>query len=226
MKDVPYREAVGCLLYIAITVRPDIAWAVTNVARHCNNPGPRHWDAVMRIMRYLRGTANCGITFSRRPDGDQLSAYCDSDWGEEFQTRRSTSGMVTFLAGGPINWSSELQRKVATSTAHAESNALLLTVQDIIWHRDLLSEIGYTQKGPSPIFEDNQAVIAQVSNPGTKKSQKHYLIQLAYLREQYGQSYEVQYIESGRNIADLFTKKSTTTAHFSELFPALMGCDP
>jgi hypothetical protein len=63
MAKVPYREAVGCLLYISITCRPDISYAVSQVAKFCQNPGRAHWNAVKKILAYLSGTTELGILF-------------------------------------------------------------------------------------------------------------------------------------------------------------------
>ena len=63
MKKVPYREAVGSLLYLATTTRPDIAFAVGQVSQFCQNPGYGHWNAVKRIILYLSGTPNHELQF-------------------------------------------------------------------------------------------------------------------------------------------------------------------
>ena len=56
MKGVAYAQAVGSLMYLAISTRPDIAYAVGVLSRYSNNPGPNHWLAVKHLMRYLKGT--------------------------------------------------------------------------------------------------------------------------------------------------------------------------
>lgn len=65
MRTVPYKEAVGCFMYSACTTRPDIAFAVNMVSKFSNNPGRRHWEAVKRILRYLKGTLNHRLQFSK-----------------------------------------------------------------------------------------------------------------------------------------------------------------
>ena len=54
-----YQSAVGNLLYLSGWTRPDIAFAVSNVARFCSNPTKEHWTAVKRILRYLKGILRC-----------------------------------------------------------------------------------------------------------------------------------------------------------------------
>ena len=65
MKDVPYKAAIGCLLWLVAGTRLDIAYAVQTCARYSVNPGPLHWEAVLRIIRYLKGTAGYGIVYRR-----------------------------------------------------------------------------------------------------------------------------------------------------------------
>ena len=63
MKQLPYREAVGKLLWLAIFTRPDIMYAVTQVATFCNNPGRDHWYAILHIISYLSSTVNYGLVY-------------------------------------------------------------------------------------------------------------------------------------------------------------------
>ena len=64
MASIPYREAVGSLLWLGDGTRPDIAYAVNQVARYMDNPGPQHWEAILRIIQYLKGSLDKGIVFT------------------------------------------------------------------------------------------------------------------------------------------------------------------
>jgi hypothetical protein len=77
MSNVPYREAFGCLLYLFMTCRPDIAFAVSQVAKFCQNPGRAHWNAVKSILSYLSETDQFGIHFGAQTTG-QLIGYTDT----------------------------------------------------------------------------------------------------------------------------------------------------
>lgn len=63
MCDVPYRSAIGSLLFLTMITRPDISFAVNLLSRYCENPGASHWGAVKRIFRYIRGTTNFKLTY-------------------------------------------------------------------------------------------------------------------------------------------------------------------
>lgn len=100
--NIPYREAVGCLLYLVQGTQSDIAFAVGNVSRFNTNHGQVHWTAVKRIFRYLKRTINYSILFIRSDDL-KLHGFADADWGSDVDTRRSCTGYVFMLGAGSIS---------------------------------------------------------------------------------------------------------------------------
>ncbi len=102
----PYREVVGSLMYLMICTRPDIAFAVGKLSRHLNSHGPAHHAAAQQVLRYLKGTQDLGITFHRSAEL-KLVGYSDSDWAFDKENRRSTTGYIFKLAGGPVSWKSK-----------------------------------------------------------------------------------------------------------------------
>ncbi|VVA40365.1 PREDICTED: Reverse mRNAase RNA-dependent DNA polymerase, partial [Prunus dulcis] len=105
-----FRSIVGALQYLTFT-RPDIAFAVNTVCQFMHSPTDVHLSLVKRIIRYLQGTLQFGVTFS--PGSMVLSGYCDADWAGDPNTRRSTIGYVVFLGSNPISWSSNKQASVS-----------------------------------------------------------------------------------------------------------------
>lgn len=140
MANVPYQEAVGSVMYAAQESRPDIQYAVHTVSRFNNIPGNPHWNAVKRIMRYLRGTIDAKLTY-RRDDTAGLHGYSDADWAGDVSDRRSVTGYVFLLQGGAVAWNSRKQPTVALSTTEAEYMALATATQEAIWLRSLYGEI-------------------------------------------------------------------------------------
>ena len=108
MIKFPYREAVGALMWTATMTRPDIACTVRAVARSCENPGPAHKEAVMKILQFLFHTKEWGITYGGQGCGLCMEAYTDSNFGACLDTRRSVSGAVLMLAKGAISWHSRM----------------------------------------------------------------------------------------------------------------------
>jgi hypothetical protein len=206
--DSEYRSLVGSLMYAAMVTRPDIAYAVQALARHLNAPGPEHWVAAKRVLRYLRGTRDLGIKYG--PDGSShvvLHGYADADWAGDPYTRRSTTGYVFMISGGCVSWMSKLQPTVALSSAEAEYMAVCAAVQEAIHMRSLLRDLGCQQDQPTIIFEDNQGCIALSENPVHHKRTKHIEIRYHFTRERV-ESGEVvlKYVATEHQLADMLTK--------------------
>lgn len=91
---VPYKEAIGCLMFISLLTRPHITYAVNHAAKLCENPRNIHWTTVKRIMRYLNGTSDYGLLYQRQPTAPTLTGFCDDDYGGDLDTCRSRSGYI------------------------------------------------------------------------------------------------------------------------------------
>ena len=116
MASVPYINAVGALMYLATATRPDIANAVSILARFSSNPGQQHWTAVKHLMRYIRGTLDMKLTYSPSSTGEFLTVYSDANYA----AGKSTSAYVLKIGTGAVTWSSKLQTLVSLSTTEAE----------------------------------------------------------------------------------------------------------
>ena len=117
-----YQSIIGSLNYLAIHTRADIAFATSALARYLCNPSPQHIKAARRVLKYLQGTIILAVIF--RGEDALLACFSDSDFAEDIDTRRSTSGYVIVFAGGIICWSSKRQSLVATSTMEAKYYAM------------------------------------------------------------------------------------------------------
>ena len=129
LKRVPYREAIGSLMYLANATRPDIAYAVNYLARKQLDPTEDDWNDVKRIFRYLRGTANYGIKFALK--SESLEALTDASF-RDCEDSTSTGGYVIRLYGDTIAWRSHKQSYVTLSTCQAEYLALSDACQELI----------------------------------------------------------------------------------------------
>ena len=127
-----YRSIVGMLLYLSRNTRPDIAYAVSQVARFTHNPKKTHATAIKMLVRYLAGTINKGIIIPK-PKGDLvLKCYVDSDFAglykvdpdHEPSSAKTRTGYIIFLGPWSLIWKSFLQSEVSLSTIEAEYSAL------------------------------------------------------------------------------------------------------
>ena len=116
-----YQALIVGLTYAVTATRPDLALALGTVNQFCSNPGEEHWKAAKRILRYIKGTIDYGITFDENKETDvELKGYVDADWGSNPNGRKSHSGYLFTVCGGVISWASKKQSIVAFSSTEAE----------------------------------------------------------------------------------------------------------
>jgi len=102
LSNVPYRKAVGSLVFLAAVSRPDIAFAVNSVSKYLSKHNATHWRAVKRIFAYLQGTSDYGIKYGSGGSEAALIGFSDADYAGDIETRRSTTGYVFCFANGAV----------------------------------------------------------------------------------------------------------------------------
>jgi hypothetical protein len=201
-----YREAVGALLYVATTTRPDIAAAIGILCRRVSKPRQRDWSAVKQTMRYLKQTINFKFEISTGLDIN-LIGYVDADWAGDTTDRKSTSGHIFQLGGNAISWSSKKQTSVALSSTEAEYVAAATASQEIIWLRQLLQDLGEATTGPTLLYEDNQRCIKLANSERINARTKHIDIKHHHLRDLTERNViKFEYCETDKMLADVLTK--------------------
>ena len=134
-----YAQAIGNLMYVMNYTRPDIAYAISKMSRYISNPGPDHWKAIVRVLRYLKYTKNYGLHYSKYPS--VLEGYCDGNWISDTKDSKSTSGYLFTLGGGAVSWKSSKQMCIARSTMESEFIALDKAGEEAEWLRHFLEDI-------------------------------------------------------------------------------------
>lgn len=152
-----FRSLAGKLQYLTLT-RPDLQFAVNYICQRMHAPTESDFLLLKRVLRYLRGTTNFGITFKSETDS-AVRAYSDSDWGGCIETRRSTGGFCTFLGSNIISWSAQKQQSVSRSSTEAEYRTLSDTAAELVWLLNLLREIGIPHTTPPEVFCDNLSAV-------------------------------------------------------------------
>ncbi|XP_073422172.1 uncharacterized protein [Dendrobates tinctorius] len=150
--------AIGKLLYLATVTRTDIAVAVGILSRKVSKPNKTDWNAVKRVIRYLKGTSNDKL---KLPTSDKciVTGYVDADVAGDPTDRKSTIGYLFFLSGRPTSWTSKKQSIVMLSSTEAEYVAAAHASQEVLWLRQLLTDLGQTQLEPTKINKDNQGCL-------------------------------------------------------------------
>ena len=124
-----YRILVGKLIYLTIT-RLDISFAVGVVSQFMQSPHNDHWDALIRILRYIRRTPGQGLLYEDKGN-TQIVGFCDVDWAGSPIDRRSTSGYCVSVGGNLISWKSKKHNVVARSSAEAEYRAMAVATFEL-----------------------------------------------------------------------------------------------
>ena len=207
MKKVPYISAVGSLLFLALATRPDIAHTVSVLCRFNSNPGIAHWKSVKHLFRYLRGTLDYRLVYGPTDSKELFTSFCDADHAGNPDNGRSTSGYVLRIGSGAISWSSRLQGLVAQSTTEAEFIAAVDAGREIVWMRNLLTELGYSLSEPSILRIDNQSAVTVSKNPEHHGRMKHLDLRFFWLRDQVEAGVIAPaYVPTAENAADILTK--------------------
>jgi hypothetical protein len=234
-----YAAAVGMLLYVSSNTRPDIQFAVHQVARFSHSPKVSHGQAIKRIVRYLVGTRDKGIRF--QPDLQQgLDCWVDADFAglygyEDEQdpvSVKSRTGFVLTLFGCPVLWSSKLQTDITLSSTAAEYVAFSMAMREMLPMRVLLQELSAKMDLPtlkqslvrSTVFEDNMGCLSLVTVPKMSPRNKYLALKYHFFRSHIGEEKGIiaRYIPTLEQRADIFTKGLPPT-QFAVIRKLLMG---
>jgi hypothetical protein len=194
------------LIANATITRPDIAFAVNKVSQFMHAPTDIHWATVKRILRYLKGTSDHGITLNPAKNF-QLFAYCDADWAGCPDDRRSTTGYCIYLGSNLLSWSSKKQPTVARSSTEAEYRSLAVTSAELIWLHYLMAELQLSCTAPPILYCDNVGATYLASNPMFHARTKHVEIDFHFVRDRIiSRNLTVQFLSSADQLADIMTK--------------------
>ena len=135
--EVPYLSAIGALMYLATCTHQDIAFLVNLLAIYSYAPTRRNWNGIKHILRYLKGTSDMGLFYSKESK-QQLLGYADAGYLSNSHKARSQTGYVFSCNGASISWKSVKQTMVATSSNHSEILALHEASRECIWLRSMI----------------------------------------------------------------------------------------
>ncbi|GJT98735.1 putative RNA-directed DNA polymerase [Tanacetum coccineum] len=216
-----YRSIVGGLRYLTHT-RPDISFAVGVVSRFMEKPTEQHLQAVKRILRYVKGTLDYGLTYTKGESKVTITGYSDSDLANDVNDRKSTGGMAFYVNGNLVTWASQKQRVVALSSCEAEFIAATMAACQGIWLRRLLTEVTRQWIPPVTLFVDNQSALELMKNPVFHGRSKHIDIRFHFIREcvENGEI-TVAHVCGKEQKADILTKPLAKVKH--EEMRNLMG---
>jgi hypothetical protein len=224
---LPYQALLGCLIYCAKT-RPDVVYAISDAARFMGCWGCEHFDAAMRILRYLYTTRERCLNIRSDVVFD-LYAYSDANWSDPRETSekkddkyKAQYGFVVSVGGCLLSWTSRRQQSRAQSSMESEFYAACEATKEVVWWRMLMSELDLKQNEPTKIYEDNKACISFSKNNTCHARTKHIDLRAHACRD-YVRDGSVQLVHVGTNdqLADMMTKAQGTSMfveHVNRLF--------
>lgn len=206
-----YRSLIGCLMYLAVCTRPDIAHSVSYLSQFNDCHGESHYKAAKRVLRYLKGTLEYSLIFEK--SNFEIIGFADADWGGDQLDRRSYTGYVFCLGKSIVSWESRKQRTVALSSTEAEYMAVSDSCKEAMFLRAFINEC--TGKTCNiTLYNDNQSAQKLCSNIISHSRTKHIDIRYHYIRELLDKKIiKLSYLCTEEMVADVFTKALCTEKH-------------
>lgn len=205
--DYPFRSVIGSLFHLVNCTRPEISFPVSYCSRFQSSFGPTEVTAAKRILKYLKGTQDLGLCYSKPKDFKNLELVAYVDASHAPQGEKSTTGYVIFLNGNPVSWKSQKQSITSKSAGESEYVAMSAVVSEIIFLLNLASEFGLNIPTPVTILEDNTTAIKIFSQPTKKSKVRHVNLHHHFVRDYVNLGViQVTHISSEAQVADLLTK--------------------
>ena len=217
-----YRSVVGMLLYLSTNTRPDITFAVSQVARFSHSPKKSHATAVKMIVRYLARTQHLGTTII--PNGTLgLDCYVDADFGGLYKrepdsssdSARSRTGYIIMLGGCPLTWKSQLQSEICLSTLESEYVALSASLRTLLPIKRLLFELAQALVLPGTMiasihcrtFEDNNGALILATTHRLTSRTRHINTKCHWFWANFKDGeFSIERVDTKKQRADYLTK--------------------
>lgn len=207
-----YQEIIGSLLYLSLYSRPDITCAVNMLSQFSKDPRKQHLNAAYYIIKYLNFTKNAVLKY--RKSGSPLTGFCDANWAQDVNDRKSQSGFCFLLAGGLVSWESKKQKVVATSSAEAEYVALTEATKEASYLGYILEELGYEGHTPVMIHTDSQSAQRMAEFGAQHSRTKHIHYKYHYVKDAIEQNVvKLKYLSTDQMLADVLTKPVPKPKH-------------
>ncbi|GKC49788.1 ribonuclease H-like domain-containing protein [Tanacetum coccineum] len=200
-----YRSLAGGIQYLTFT-HPNLSYAVQQICLYMHGPREPHFDALKRILRYVRGTVDFGLHLYVSAT-TSLVGYTNADWAGYPSTRRSTSGYCVFLRDNLLSWSTKRQHTISCSNAEEEYGGVANVVAETAWVRNLLRELHSPLTTATLVYCDNVSAVYMSANPVQHQRTKHMEIDIHFVRDMVTAGHvRVLHVPSRFQYADIFTK--------------------
>ncbi|GJS87919.1 hypothetical protein Tco_0770555 [Tanacetum coccineum] len=180
VSQLEYSRVIACLMYAMTCTRPDIAFDVGKLSKYTSNPGTQHWQAIQRVLKYLKKIMDYRLTYTGYPS--VLEGYTDASWISNAEDNSSTSGwFVALVAAG----------------------------KEAEWLKNLLFEIPLWVKPIAPISIccDSVATLAKAYSQVYNRKSRHLGVRHSMIHELITNGVvSMEFVRSQQNLADHLTK--------------------
>ncbi len=231
-KQTQSCSGVGKGMHMMKYSRPDMYNAVCNLGRHMTLATQVHYDAMLRMMKYVDDRSDRGLVLNptQKWNGSKehefvISGRSDSDYAKDTQTQKSISGYRVLLEGAPVMFKSSTQKSVLLSVCEAEQTAGVLCARDMLYVWNVLKSMGLKVKLPMTLEMDNKGAVDLANNWSIGGCTRHVEVQQCFLRElKESKVMDIRWIKGLENNADVFTKNLDGPA-FEKCIRTLVGQD-
>ena len=217
-----YRSILGKLMFYVTKVSPECSFSCGQLARQMHNPGPQHWNAMNRMIGYLKFKKKHELVI-KRPKSLKIMSFGDASYCDCKDTRRSSTGDLHTLGGSIVSWRAQKTKSICLSTAESEYIALTEMCKEQKFLSMLLDEVFNVRELPSILYEDNEAAVYLAKNKHVTARTKHIDIKQHYVREHLQNGLgTIVGIKSEDNFADILTKNVSLSV-FDKLSAGLLN---
>ena len=223
MKQLPYLQLMGSLLYLSCMSRPDISFHMSILCSFMSDPSQDCYDAAIALLLYVGATKHMALRYNGKTDAfpgldkpslkshivsnQGFQAYSDASWHKPDELGYNSFGYVLYLFGGPISFASKKLKIVALSSAEAEYAAASYTCKEVEFVRNLLNDLGYPLLKRVILAVDNSAAKSICENMGVTARTKHFADSIHYVRRLYDYGkVHIEHVRTHLQRADGFTK--------------------
>ena len=196
---------------------------MTVLTKSMSKPGPRVMTKLNRVLRYMKGTVSIGIIYREdAEDGDILTAYVDSYHAGDQDKGYSTTGILLYFAGGPVDLRSTKQAVVAISTVETEYVAMSKACVMVLHSRNLLESMIAEQEQATVMFDDNPGAVSLSERAKITPRTKLVDVKFHNVRSFVADGVVVViYLKTKLQRADILTKKKLGSCEVSQEPPAV-----
>ena len=204
-----FQAITGSVMYLAQITRYDVMYSTCQLARAMSKPSKVHMGAAKHLLRYLAGTLDFSLVYKK--GGFKLTAFSDSNWGNNPDNGKSTSCYIMMFCKAPVSFRSGVQSLTAMSTMEAELVAAALAIKEAVFCSNMLIELGFGKEVEKvPLYIDNTATLHVIGNRAYSSRTKHIALRFFYIRELVSEGkMTIHYVSTEDNLADIGTKHLT-----------------